>query len=76
MPNRAEAVRRFLPLPVDKTLHQPLRLAADERLPEHADAEIDGFLQRGWVERSDTHHLHGEGDGFREELNPSGCVVC
>ena len=24
----------------------------------------------GWVGRSDTHHLHGEGDGFREGLNP------
>ena len=28
-----------LPLPVDKALHQPLRLAGQERLAEHADAE-------------------------------------
>jgi hypothetical protein len=25
----------------------------------------------GWVERSDTHHVLGDGDGFREGLNPS-----
>jgi hypothetical protein len=25
----------------------------------------------GWVERSDTHHVPNNGDGFREELNPS-----
>src|SRR5450759_884589 len=36
----------MLPLPVDKCLHQPLRLAGQERLPEYADAEVDGFLQR------------------------------
>ena len=35
-----------LSLPVEKSLHQPLRLAGQERLPEHADAEIDGFRQR------------------------------
>jgi len=25
----------------------------------------------GWVERSDTHHVPDDGDGFREGLNPS-----
>jgi hypothetical protein len=25
----------------------------------------------GWVERSDTHHVPADGDGFREGLNPS-----
>jgi hypothetical protein len=24
----------------------------------------------GWVERSDTHRVHKNGDGFREGLNP------
>ena len=36
----------LLPLAIDKSLHQPLRLAGQERLPEYADAEIDGLLQR------------------------------
>ena len=29
-------------------------------------------IQRvGWVERSDTHHVRDDRDGFREALNPS-----
>ena len=35
-----------LSLAVEKSLHQPLRLAGQEGLPEHADAEVDGLRQR------------------------------
>src|ERR1700694_4106144 len=35
-----------------------------------------GCHQRGgWVERSDTHHVLNEGDGFREGLDPSCASV-
>ena len=36
-------------LAVEETLHQPLRLAGQEGLPEHADAEIDGLGQRQFL---------------------------
>src|SRR5512132_4214621 len=35
-----------LPLPLNKALHQPVRLVGQERSPEDADAEVDGFLER------------------------------
>src|SRR5258706_8775596 len=34
-----------LPLPINKALHQPVRLVGKERPPEYADAKVDGFLK-------------------------------
>ena len=50
-----------LPLAIDKSLHQPLRLAGQEGLPEYADAQLDGFLQRQVFPLAEQGFLRAQG---------------
>src|SRR5258707_15475809 len=45
-PTRWRTMTSQLPLAINKALHQPVWLVGQERLPEYADAEVDGFLER------------------------------
>src|ERR1700722_6580367 len=60
----------LLPLPLDKSLHQPLRLAGQEGLPEHADAEVDRLLQRQFLPLPEQGFLRAQ--GFRRAFEQGG----
>src|SRR6202008_551195 len=50
-------IARLLPLPIDECLHQALGLVGEERLSEHADAQIHRFLQRQFLPLAQQHLL-------------------
>src|SRR5215207_6512555 len=58
-------------LAVEESLHQPLRLAGQERLPEYADAEIDRFRQRQFLPLAKQRLLRAQrfGTAFEQRVD-------
>src|SRR5258705_10424533 len=78
-PTRWRGTKGFLdplPLPINKALHQPVRLVGKERPPEYADAEVDGFLERQFFPLAEQRFLRTQRfrtafeQGFNRALDP------